>query len=246
LETLPSRHPLTQPTSTFARAHKKTRYYWIAFVLVVAISATATIRYWHEEAIAYKGYDADPSRGYAVVPGDSVILISGNTSRRLDSDYCIISDAQVLENCRVRLPNGEIWEAKGYNAECLWGRPLLVAQGHWPEIVLYAFAFFVVAGMLVAAATPNQTPLHIAAQTGQIEAVNSLVSDGAVINLVNDDGDTPLHLAAANGHRAVAECLLARKAKVNTQNKRGNTPLSLAVSAGHQDIVQLLRESGGR
>lgn len=41
------------------------------------------------------------------------------------------------------------------------------------------------------------TPLHIAASAGREEIVRSLISKGAQLNSVNQNGCTPLHYAAS-------------------------------------------------
>lgn len=45
----------------------------------------------------------------------------------------------------------------------------------------------------------GNTPLHIAANSNYVGAVNLLLTKGANCNLKNKDGRTPLHLAAAMG-----------------------------------------------
>lgn len=41
------------------------------------------------------------------------------------------------------------------------------------------------------------TPLHIAASAGREEIVSSLISKGAQLNSINQNGCTPLHYAAS-------------------------------------------------
>lgn len=45
----------------------------------------------------------------------------------------------------------------------------------------------------------GNTPLHMAASSNYVGAVNLLLTKGASCNLKNDMGRTPLHLAAAMG-----------------------------------------------
>jgi len=46
---------------------------------------------------------------------------------------------------------------------------------------------------------PGTTPLHIAASSNYVEAVNLLLTKGISCNLKNNVGRTPLHLAAGMG-----------------------------------------------
>jgi ankyrin repeat protein len=51
------------------------------------------------------------------------------------------------------------------------------------------------------------TPLHLAAEQGNLEMVRALLAHGARIDLASGDGKTALQLAEANGHQEVV-CLL--------------------------------------
>lgn len=54
----------------------------------------------------------------------------------------------------------------------------------------------------------RHTPLHLAAKKGNTETVKVLVSSGAEINALDEEGLTPLHLAAAGGHSEVVRLLI--------------------------------------
>lgn len=56
------------------------------------------------------------------------------------------------------------------------------------------------------------TPLHFAAQAGQIDVVEYLVAEGADVNAENISGETPLQLAVDKGHKEVAEFLFQKGA----------------------------------
>ena len=57
---------------------------------------------------------------------------------------------------------------------------------------------------------PNQeTPLHVAARHGAIDAANVLVAAGSDASAVDAHGRTPLHVATLAGHASAAEALLA-------------------------------------
>ena len=87
-------------------------------------------------------------------------------------------------------------------------------------------------------------PLHQAAQSGDIEAAEKLIADGANVNATAyGPAWTPLHLAARDGHLAVVKLLMAHGAKVNTKDRAGDRPLDLA--ADHRDVSNFLRQHGG-
>src|SRR5579863_2253407 len=71
----------------------------------------------------------------------------------------------------------------------------------------------------------GQTPLHVAAYTGQTEMAELLLANKADANAADNYGSTPLHLAARAGRRDLAELLITNKADVNARDKDGWTPL---------------------
>ena len=87
-------------------------------------------------------------------------------------------------------------------------------------------------------------PLHHAAQSGDAEAAQKLIADGAKVNATAyGPAWTPLHLAARDGHLTVVRLLVANDAKVNQKDRAGDTPLDLA--ADHPKISDFLRQHGG-
>jgi len=92
----------------------------------------------------------------------------------------------------------------------------------------------------------NETPLNVAAFTGQTDVAELLIGNRADVNNKNKMGDTPLHWAAANGKKDFVDLLLANRATVNAENNSGVTPLDCAVSNGHEVVAELLRQHGAR
>ena len=88
------------------------------------------------------------------------------------------------------------------------------------------------------------TPLHDAADKGQLKQVEILLDRGAIIkSTVN--GFSPLHNACLQGHLSVAKKLIERhpfQSDLFTHNK--DTPLHLAARSGHAAIVKFLLDSG--
>ena len=96
--------------------------------------------------------------------------------------------------------------------------------------------------VLVSGATAPDTPVADAAMRGDIEAVRSLLRDGADVNAAQGDGMTALHWAAEAGSVELVGMLLYAGAHVQGVTRLGDyTPLHLASQAGRDGvIVQLL------
>jgi len=113
------------------------------------------------------------------------------------------------------------------------------------------------------------TPLHFAAQAGQMDIVEYLITNGADVNAENIKGEAPLQFAADNGHKEIVELLIANGAEissihtavrigdltkvkaflekgadVNSKDASGQTALHIAALAGHKEIVELLLANG--
>ena len=86
----------------------------------------------------------------------------------------------------------------------------------------------------------RDTPLHIAARTGNIEIVQMLLDGGANINAVNQYCITPLHNAVKSKKMETVELLLNQGANVNARYIDSKTPLHLAVERGCERITKLL------
>ncbi|KAG7227447.1 hypothetical protein INR49_005261 [Caranx melampygus] len=90
----------------------------------------------------------------------------------------------------------------------------------------------------------GETPLHLAAIKGDVEAVKELLDQGADPNLKDNAGWTPLHEACNLGHMGVVEVLVSRGALLNTPGYENDSPLHDAVRNGHPAIVKLLLRHG--
>ncbi len=92
------------------------------------------------------------------------------------------------------------------------------------------------------------TALHLAATSGDTEALKVLVGADANVNAVNSVGDTPMHLAASNGNYGFVYMLLNAGANKNVMNVYRSTPLDKAQSGpmtqAHTDVARLLRNWG--
>ena len=92
----------------------------------------------------------------------------------------------------------------------------------------------------------GRTPLHDAAQNGDVSEVKALLAKGADVNAKVWPGYTPLHTAARYGHVAVAKELLSNGAEIDAKSTKGYTPLHLAAFKGHLDVVKELLTKGAQ
>ncbi len=92
--------------------------------------------------------------------------------------------------------------------------------------------------------TVGRTPLHIAAEKGNIDVAMFLIENGANVNVADANGNTPLvFIINKTGNPKVTQRLLEKGASVNTQNRTGETALMYAAWHGYSTIVQLLLEN---
>ena len=90
-----------------------------------------------------------------------------------------------------------------------------------------------------------ENALHEAARTGDLDAVNHLITvHMADVNATTSYGETPLHKAAHNGPASIVSVLLAAGAEVSIKRSDGETPLHLAAGNGHADIASMLLSAG--
>jgi ankyrin repeat protein len=84
--------------------------------------------------------------------------------------------------------------------------------------------------LLARKADPNLSgsagsPLHAAAQNGNLAAAQVLVQAGADLQSRDSQGKTPLHLAARNGNSHIMDYLLEKGADPNARDNNKETPL---------------------
>ena len=91
----------------------------------------------------------------------------------------------------------------------------------------------------------GKTPLHYAAEYGNLEIAGLLIDAGANVRHIDDDKATALHHAAVGGFVDVAKLLLAHGANINAKDKRAETPMDGAVFFGHTPVTDLLKEYYG-
>lgn len=90
----------------------------------------------------------------------------------------------------------------------------------------------------------GRTPLHIAAEKGDMGVAMFLIENDANVNVADVNGNTPLvFIINKTGNLKVIQRLLEKGARVNLQNRTGETALMYAAWHGHLAIVQLLLEN---
>ncbi|MFA6561260.1 MAG: ankyrin repeat domain-containing protein [Verrucomicrobiia bacterium] len=86
----------------------------------------------------------------------------------------------------------------------------------------------------------GDTPLHLAAQAGNMELAELLLAAKADVNAKANADWTALHWAAYWRNKDMAELLLRNGADVNARNSVGYTPLYWAVWRNSKELVELL------
>lgn len=110
------------------------------------------------------------------------------------------------------------------------------------EVLLARYADTAVKGMKYGKL--KVTPLHLAAEAGNLDAAKILLEHNADVNGA-DSNVTPLHMAAGMGHYEVVELLLENGADVNARDWEERTPLVWALRTERDEVVELLRARGG-
>ena len=93
---------------------------------------------------------------------------------------------------------------------------------------------------IAAADLDGMTALHHACMWGHVQAVASLLSNGASPTSADKFQRTPLHYAADRGELGVIEQLLAAEEAVDVADSRGRMPYSVALLRGHAAATQLI------
>jgi ankyrin repeat protein len=90
----------------------------------------------------------------------------------------------------------------------------------------------------------DNTPLHIAAEKGDLAIVQLLLQKGAKSSTKNDSGQTPLGLACEKGNETLVRLLLDKGAEPTPRSPEFDTLLHRAAVGGSMAIMQLLLDMG--
>ena len=97
---------------------------------------------------------------------------------------------------------------------------------------------------VVLVGTAFADPIHDAARTGNLNAVQTELDKGVDVNARDNDGWPPLHRAAWGGYKEIIKLLLANGADVNAMDVGGWLPLHRAAWKGHKEVAELLITKG--
>jgi len=88
----------------------------------------------------------------------------------------------------------------------------------------------------------ENTPLHFAVLSGQLEVVQQLfkAKPKPEINKTDNQGRTALHFAADNGFSDIVDFLIKQGANIDPKDKWQATPLAAATNSGHFEVVKQL------
>ncbi|KTD32259.1 Ankyrin repeat protein [Legionella nautarum] len=90
--------------------------------------------------------------------------------------------------------------------------------------------------------TDGFTPLHCAAQQGELELIKLMAQQGINLYLPLESKKTILHIAAEAGDVELIRYLIEQRLSVDEKTIDGETPLMLAIKAGHVEAAQLLAQ----
>lgn len=110
------------------------------------------------------------------------------------------------------------------------------------ELLAAHAATAVVRAAVTCSSAARSTPLHMAAERGDLAGVQALLAAGAGVDVRDTGGTTPLFLAAEAGHTAVVRAVLAGGADPRVSNAAGESPLYIASLRGHLAAVVALLE----
>lgn len=99
--------------------------------------------------------------------------------------------------------------------------------------------------LLLAGATPLESPVADAAQANDATQVKELLRQGADVNAAQPDGLTALHWAAMNDNQEIVGALVYAGAALEPHTRVGGyTPLHLAARSGNAGVIRQLLEAG--
>mmetsp|Transcript_10835 Transcript_10835/g.29036 ORF Transcript_10835/g.29036 Transcript_10835/m.29036 type:complete len:537 (+) Transcript_10835:82-1692(+) len=79
-----------------------------------------------------------------------------------------------------------------------------------------------------ASSTLHDSPIHVAAERGDIAECEALLKRGANVNFAGAESKRPLHYAVIGMHEDIVALLLKHRADTNVQDEQGYTPLHYA------------------
>lgn len=90
----------------------------------------------------------------------------------------------------------------------------------------------------------RNTPLHVAAMAGNVEAVRFMLANGANADALDEDGRTALMMALHNNQQPAATALIEGGANLEIRDREGKTALMFAGAKGHANAVDAMVKKG--
>ena len=104
----------------------------------------------------------------------------------------------------------------------------------------YLVLLFLFSGSFLTLEAEVLSPLHQAAQKGDLTAVQKLLSEKVPADITDESGNTPLHYAAVQGSSEITSLLVSGGANPDARNNDKKTPLHYACLNGHLELVNFL------
>src|SRR5688572_27648808 len=99
------------------------------------------------------------------------------------------------------------------------------ARIHKSLFALLPLLFFALNLIAAETSRSNDTPLHAAAEAGDVAKIKVLLKQNVDVNAANRYGDTPLFLAAQNNHAEAIKLLLQAGANPQAKKRTKRTAL---------------------
>jgi ankyrin repeat protein len=130
--------------------------------------------------------------------------------------------------------------------------PLKIALQPWfsglvKMVSLLAFPYFLGGCASFSSSSDEKpSPLHDAAEAGNLHRVKSLLAKGIALDSRDILKRQVIHSAAESGNLELVQYLVAKGADVRSRDGSNHTPLHLAAGNGHEKIVGYLLDQGAK
>lgn len=122
---------------------------------------------------------------------------------------------------------------------------LAASRGHWEvmQLLLMSSSLLKNSGFIETPNLKGRTALRVATDSGQPDAVEVLLINGAQVNARAENQMTALHAAAKGGDAEIVQLLVAHGADVEAKDGTMMTALHYACEEGHLEAIQILLEN---
>ena len=141
------------------------------------------------------------------------------------------------------------YEADQFTQECffrLFEDMIILLFNFYYRLAYFALKLFLIVDQgadVNAVSRLGNTPLHLAADNGQLQIAELLLQRGAKVDVDNAVRSTPLVMAVQSEHAPVVKLLLEHGADPELKNKMKETALSIAQRRNNKEILELIKQS---